>query len=354
MPASRNRVVIISPALAAANNGNWRTAERWQRILSRQFTTTVADDWPSGVVDGAKDDAARDAPDLLIALHASRSAKALARFVSAHPTVPTILVLTGTDVYRDIAVDAQALRSLDLATRIVLLEPEGLKRLPLAVRDKADVILQSSPSLARRSPDPRWFDLVMVGHLRDEKDPTTTWRAFERVARGDRSLRLICIGRALDARYDAAAAALAARNDRFRWLGPLSHALTRQQIRRARALVISSVMEGGAHVVGEAITCGVPVLASAIPGNLGLLGHDYAGTFPQGDDAALAALIERARRSPDFLALLNRQCAQRAPQFRPEQERERLITLVSSCIAASGPASARAPSHAASSLRSPS
>ncbi|MEO8938841.1 MAG: selenoneine biosynthesis selenosugar synthase SenB [Burkholderiaceae bacterium] len=326
MSSSKTTVVIISPALAQANNGNWRTAHRWHRFLSRRHAVTIAAEWHAepGVA----------APDLMIALHALRSAASLEAFVAAYPDRPAILVLTGTDVYRDIAIDATAMRSLVLATKLVLLEPEGITRLPAAVRGKAEVIVQSAPTLAPRSPDRSWFDLLMVAYLRDEKDPETTWRAFERVSRLDRSIRLIQVGGALDARYDAEARALAARNDRFRWLGELSHALARQQIRRARALVISSVMEGGAHVLIEAITSGVPVFASDIPGNLGLLGRHYAGTFPVGDDGALAALIERARRDPDFLLLLKRQCAERAPLFRPERERDRLITLVDSCISA--------------------
>ena len=324
MPSSKPRILIISPAVAEANNGNWRTAHRWHRFLSRRYAVRIAPDW--------QDDA--DPVDLMIALHARRSAGALQRFVVANPSVPTIIALTGTDIYRDIAVDPAAQRSLEIATRIVLLEPEGLNRLSATERAKAEVIVQSSPTLSPRSPDPRWFDLIGVGHLRDEKDPGTAWRAFEQVSRTDLSIRMIQVGGALDPRYEVEAVALTARNPRFRWLGALSHALTRQQIRRARALVISSVVEGGAHVIGEAITSGVPVLASAIPGNLGLLGRDYAGTFPVGDSRALAALVERVRRSPDFLALLKRQCAERAPLFRPERERERLITLAASCLSA--------------------
>jgi putative glycosyltransferase (TIGR04348 family) len=329
MPTSRSRVVIISPALADANNGNWRTAWRWQRFLVRRYAATIAAEWH------ADPDAA--VPDLLIALHARRSADALARFVETHPSRPTVLVLTGTDLYRDIAIDEAARHSLALATRLVVLQSEGVEALPPAMRRKAEVIMQSAPRLRRRAPDPRTFDLVMVGHMRSEKDPATAWRAFERVARQDRSIRLIHVGEALDETYRQQAEALAARNSGYRWLGALSHALTRQQIRRARALVIPSVMEGGAQVVIEAITCGVPVLASAIPGNVGLLGGHYAGTFPAGDVAALASLIDRVRREPAFLALLTQQCAERAPLFRPERERNRLIALVDSCLAPAAP-----------------
>jgi hypothetical protein len=35
---------------------------------------------------------------------------------------------------------------------------------------------------------------------------------------------------------------------------------------------ISSLAEGGANVIGEAAVVGIPVLASRIPGNVGLLG----------------------------------------------------------------------------------
>ncbi|TXT16172.1 MAG: hypothetical protein FD132_2955, partial [bacterium] len=31
--SSMPQVVIVSPYLRAANNGNWRTAERWRRHL---------------------------------------------------------------------------------------------------------------------------------------------------------------------------------------------------------------------------------------------------------------------------------------------------------------------------------
>ena len=322
MSKLRSRVVIIGPASAGANNGNWRTARRWHRFLAGRFAASVDVEWPAR----GEAEAESRSTDLLIALHARKSADSLARFVAAHPSRPTILVLTGTDLYRDLAVDESARRSLAIATRLVVLQSEAIAALPPAMRDKAEVIVQSAPTLPRRSPDPRSFELVMVGHMRDEKDPATAWRAFERVTRQDRSVRLIHVGDALDAGYRQQAEALAARNPGYRWLGPLSHALTRQQIRRARALIIPSVMEGGAHVVIEAIT-------SAIPGNLGLLGRHYAGTFPAGDDAALATLIERVRREPAFLALLTQQCADRAPLFRPERERERLVTLVASCLA---------------------
>ena len=44
-------------------------------------------------------------------------------------------------------------------------------------------------------------------------------------------------------------------------------------------------------MIAEALTCGVPVVASRIDGNVGMLGRDYAGYFTPGDDRELAQLL---------------------------------------------------------------
>jgi glycosyltransferase involved in cell wall biosynthesis len=119
---------------------------------------------------------------------------------------------------------------------------------------------------------------------------------------------------------------------RYRWLGGRTHHETRRQIRHARAMVISSVMEGGANVIVEAITTGVPVLASRIPGNIGMLGAEYDGYFALGDDEALAHLMDRASREPDFLAHLRRQCAARAKLFEPAHECAEVNRLVDEAL----------------------
>lgn len=93
-------------------------------------------------------------------------------------------------------------------------------------------------------------------------------------------------------------------------------------------------MEGGAHVIIEAVTSGVPVLASDIPGNRGMLGENYAGYFPQGDSLALAQLIDRLATDTIFYTLLQTQCAARAPLFAPQLEQAALIQLVDNLLSA--------------------
>jgi glycosyltransferase involved in cell wall biosynthesis len=166
----------------------------------------------------------------------------------------------------------------------------------------------------------------MIGHLRAEKDPLTFMRAAALLQHP--RLRLLHIGGPLDPALAAAATATAASEARYRWIGPIGHGATRQRLKRCHAMVIASLMEGGANVIIEAVTCGVPVLASDIGGNRGMLGEDYAGYFPVGDAAALAALIERSAIDPAWYALLRHQCAIRAALFTPAAEQAALRDLV--------------------------
>ena len=314
------RVRIVSPALAAANNGNWHTAERWRRFLAARARVDIDLDWHAG-----------EPVDVLIALHARRSAAAIARFHEAHPARPIGLVLTGTDLYRDIDHDAGARHSLQCASRLVVLQPEALHRLEAPLRARARVILQSAPRLLRRDAAARSVGLVAVGHLREEKDPLTLMRAVARLP-ADVPLRVVHIGAALDPALGQAAERTAAEHPCYRWLGGLAHATARRWIARSRALVHASRMEGGANVVIEAIRSRVPVLASRIDGNVGLLGRDYAGYFETGDDAALAALMRRFAAEPHFAAALREHVLRLEPRFAPEAERAAVRALLADLV----------------------
>jgi putative glycosyltransferase (TIGR04348 family) len=329
----RPRVAIVSPALRAANNGNWRTAHRWARFLRPRFAVELRSAWTP----------ADTSPQCLVALHARRSAPTVATYVRACPQHPLILVLTGTDLYRDLPGDAAARRSLDLATHLVVLQEAALEALAPQHAAKCRVIHQSAPALPPGTPRTRTFDVVLVGHMRAEKDPLTPMRAVRALA-ADSHVRLVHIGAALEDQYERAARELMAQQPRscgrYRWLGGRSHAETCRYIRSARALVLSSLMEGGANVIAEAVTCGVPVIASRVPGNVGMLGRDYDGYFPPGDPVALAALLDRIAREPALLTHLRSQCAARAPLFAPEREARAVNALLDQALAAARTASA--------------
>ncbi|MDP3841621.1 MAG: selenoneine biosynthesis selenosugar synthase SenB [Oxalobacteraceae bacterium] len=317
------QIVIISPALAKANNGNWQTARRWARFLRQHYRVRIAAEW-----DGRQIDA-------MVALHARRSAASIAAFAAAQPDSPLVVVLTGTDLYRDIRTDADAQRSLQLATQLVLLQASGLQELAADLRAKSQVIHQSTPPLKAVAPATpaarRQLQITMIGHLREEKDPATFMRAAALVQAPQ--ARLIHIGGALEPGLGRLAEQTGQQESRYRWLGSLPHAIVRQRLKRSHLMVISSRMEGGANVIIEAISSGVPILASDISGNRGMLGDDYAGYFPLGDSRQLARLIDRSITDPSFYALLQWQCAARAPLFAPEREKTALLQLMDNLMA---------------------
>lgn len=325
------RIVIVTPALADANNGNWRTAERWARLLAKAYRVRITKQWSPPGAGAGPDEAFED--DLMIALHARRSAAAIAAWRAARPQAPLVLALTGTDLYRDIDSDADAQHSLERADAFIVLNELGPARLPERFRQRCHVVLQSCPARKPLARKPRsHLRALMVGHLRDEKDPATWFAAIRQLAHRP-DLRFDHIGGGLDAALADEARALMAAQPAYRWLGALGHAEARRHIQAAHVLVHASVMEGGAQVVIEAIRSGTPVIASRMDGNVGLLGADYAGYFPVGDAKALATLLERVRDEPAMLPALARQAALRVPLFAPRAEAASLGRVVQALLA---------------------
>ncbi|MBL8344535.1 MAG: TIGR04348 family glycosyltransferase [Rubrivivax sp.] len=320
------QIVVVTPALADANNGNWRTARRWARMLGSAYRVRLTKSW-------SPLDSLAAGDELMIALHARRSAASVAAWHSARGSAPLLLALTGTDLYRDIDDDTDAQRSLAWADGLVVLNELGPARLPEAYRRRCEVVLQSCTARRPVAAKPqRLARALMVGHLRAEKDPGTWFRAVRRLAlRAD--LRFDHIGEALEPRLADEARALMQQVPAYRWLGARLHAETRRRIQSAHVLVHPSVMEGGAQVVIEAIRSGTPVLASRMDGNVGLLGADYGGYFDVGDDRGLAALLERTRDDPAMLPTLARQIERRAPLFAPEAESAALHRVVRRLLA---------------------
>ena len=298
---------IVTPGTREANNGNWRTAVRWAAMLRGTCRTILQTTW-----DG-------EAADALVALHAQRSAPSLRAFHERSPGRSIGLVLTGTDLYRDLALHREAGESLEIADHLVVLQEDALAQLPAACRRKARVIFQSARALrpAARSSDR--FTAVAVGHLREEKDPQTLFRAIALLPR-ELPVRFLHVGAPLDEGLARLATQLAKSDPRYHWAGSLPHGLTRSAIKRAHVLVHPSRMEGGANVIVEAIMSGTPVIASRISGNVGMLGKDYPGLFPLEDAPALATMLARAATERAFLERLRRACRERRPLFLPARE----------------------------------
>lgn len=317
-------LILVTPYLAGANNGNWRTAARWARMLAPRCRVIVL----------PPDASLPDDAVALVALHARRSRHAVARWKAAHPDRALVVALTGTDLYRDLpAGDRDAIASVADADRLIVLQGEALASLDAGERARTSVVVQSARALvpfARKATSR--CRTVLVAHLRSEKDPVTALDAWRRLPR-DLAATLTIVGAALEEPLADAVRRATAADRRVRWLGARPHAWTRQAIRRAHALIVTSRMEGGANVVVEALTSGTPVIGTRIPGNVGLVGAGYDALFPAGDAKALADLVMRAARDRRWLAALERECAHRGRRMTPENETRALVAAIDAAIA---------------------
>src|SRR5262249_8236496 len=147
------------------------------------------------------------------------------------------------------------------------------------------------------------IDVSVIGHLRDVKDPLRAAEAVRLLPPASR-VRIVQIGRAYSAQWAAKAKAEMAANPRYVWRDDVPRAAVQKLLRRSHAMVLSSLSEGGANVISEAIVAGVPILASRMDGNVGLLGADYPGYFPPRDTQALARLLQRIEGDPRFVTAL--------------------------------------------------
>jgi len=270
---------------------------------------------------------AGEACDALIALHARRSAPSIALYRGRSPRAPLAVMLTGTDLYRDLPDSLEARRSLDAADEIVVLQDDALRLLDPSWRRKARVIFQSAPALLPGRKSTKGLRCVVVGHLRGEKSPQTVWDAMALLP-PDLPVTIRHIGDALDPHLGRRAMECAARDGRYRYEGALPHARTRAAIRSADLLIHPSAMEGGANVIVEAVMAGTAVAASRVSGNVGMLGTDYPGYFAPGDASDLAGMLVHAVEDIGFRRALARACRKRRGLFRPEAETRQVRHLV--------------------------
>lgn len=312
------RLLIVTPAPKGSRKGNRITADRWARML-RQLGHRVA-----------TADSFRDQPcDVLIALHARKSAASIRRYRAKRPDGQLIVVLTGTDLYHDLPQSRAAQRSIELADRLVVLQARAVDALPRGLQSKARVIVQSAVGpKSRPAPKNDAFEVCVVGHLRSVKDPFRAALAARRLP-PESQIIVSHLGAALGPEMERRARDEMFRNPRYRWLGDLPHSQALRVLARSRLLVNSSKMEGGANAICEALACRVPVLSSRIEGSIGLLGEDYPGYFDVGDTLELAALLSRFETDAAFRERLKSRCRDLAPIVEPKRERAAWRRLLS-------------------------
>jgi len=309
---------IITPAAPKSLNGNRATAQRWADFLIELgHQVTISVQW-----DGAD-------IDVMLALHAWRSADSIAHFKQAHPTLPLIVAMTGTDLYHFINTHSQpTLASIEMADKLITLHRLAEQVLPQAARKKVQVIHQSALPLTvpiKRSET--HFDICVVGHLREEKDALRVAYAVRNLPESSR-IRVLHYGKAHNAEWAEYATAEMSINPRYHWYGEVSHDDIRTVYASCHLMVLPSIMEGGANVISEATVAGLPVIASEIDGSVGLLGDDYVGYYPVKNEAALRDVLLKAENDKNFMTKLSQQCHERAKLFSVDKERQVLGELM--------------------------
>ncbi len=309
-------LLLVTPVPRTSRKGNRITTDRWEHLLTELGHDVKVDR-----------NYADQTADAMLALHARRSAESVRRFREDHPESPVVLALTGTDVYRDIHENDAARETLSYADRFIVLQPEARKELPERYRQQVHVVYQSISDV----PDPvdpkaNCFEVCVIGHLRSVKDPFRTEEA-SRLLPKDSTIQVTHVGGELEEGMAAEARERMENNPRYEWTGEQPRDETLRVISRSRLLVHSSRMEGGAHAISEAIACETPVLASEIPGNVGLLGPDYPGYYPVGSSSALAAKLRRAETDSEFYRRLQEGVRSKQDIVKPAHERKQLKEL---------------------------
>ena len=197
------------------------------------------------------------------------------------------------------------------------------------VADEARIDARIPPLTRRSGKDQGDFRVVVAAHLRSEKDPLRTALAVRALGSKSR-IHVHHFGAAYDDQWRSRAEAESAANDHYTWYGPIPQAHLDRVYRAADLMVISSRMEGGANVVSEAVAADLPILATQIPGNVGLLQSDYRGYFPLAETSALTRKLERCEADRTFLAQLREQIRSLGPRFSAERERDHWLRLVRS------------------------
>jgi putative glycosyltransferase (TIGR04348 family) len=311
-------IIIVTPAKLKSLSGNRATAQRWAFFLQQLgHKVTISVKWDKSPC------------DLMVALHAWRSADDIAAFKEKYPSHPLIVAMTGTDLYRFIHSHPEpTLASIKAADELVVLHDKAYLALPKEAWHKVNVIYQSAiplPFAINRYKQS--FDICVVGHLRDEKDALRTAYAVRDLPESSR-IRVRHYGKAHNEEWAEMARREMKINPRYHWFGEIKHWQIRQAYARCHLMVLSSTMEGGANVISEATVAGLPVITSKIIGSVGLLGEDFPGYYPVKDTEALRQQLIKAENEPEFVHLLRKHGDQRAKLFLPVMEGKHWATLL--------------------------
>lgn len=316
------KITIVTPQVGQVATGNRGTAAQWAEIF-RRLGHEVSVEGLDTFHDGSC--------DVLVVLNSEVGVELVASFREEHPEKKIVVALTGTDIYPEPG--AAAVSAMEMADRLVVLQEKAMSQVPAGSREKVHVIVQSAVRSTNRflekGTDP--FDVCVAGHLRDVKDPMRTAEAARLLPETSR-IRVLHCGAILDEKYRELVDREQRENPRYAHLGEVGADELRELMARAQLVVVSSLSEGGARVIGESVVEGTPVLGTDVDGVTGLLGDEYPGFFAPKDTAKLAELLERTESDPEFRDRLRRHVDRLRERFAPESEEQAWQALLDNLL----------------------
>ena len=136
------------------------------------------------------------------------------------------------------------------------------------------------------------FTFIHVSNMVPLKNVRSILDAFkELVAQTNGNFQLILVGNR-DNEYPSYAADLGLLNNSVFFTGEVSYVGVAEQMRKSHCFILNSVMENSPCVIGEALCCGVPVIATNVGGVPELLDTTNGRLIPPNDKKALIAAMK--------------------------------------------------------------
>ena len=315
------KICIIHPTSNARSSGNRITALRWGRILkSLDCSVQISTELPEPGI------------DLLIAMNPAKIGALALDYLANSPNCRLIFAITGTDLHGSETNLNLSIAALEKAFRIICINPLSKELLPAKLKSRCSVILQScSNQILDDNSEISRKGVIIVGHLRSEKDPMLILDALEQIDKTSRP-KVSHFGAALDESYRELAYQASTGPLPYTWYGEVEPQRVQQEMRKAKALVLSSRVEGAPAVISEAIAYRLPIIGTDIAGIRGLLGNSYPALFPVGDSRALAKLLSRLEKDENWRQHLTDHITNLQPRFSYKTEVNSFRDLLASCL----------------------
>lgn len=303
------KIGIFYPESEANSSGNQITASRWAGFLEELGHDIELDTKYEG-----------GSFHLAICLNVLKTADIASAIRHSCPSAVLCIAITGTDLHSNSQDQSKSIATLKKADAIIAINPASIEILPNDLREKTQLIYQSAIKADQRPPaKDQNFNVLMLSHLRPEKDPLRLIEALKLLPK-ELPIRVKHYGAGLDKELAEVATKETQENFRYEWLGEIPYEDALLEISAADLLVLTSKVEGAPSVLSEALVADIPIVASDIPSMKGLLGAGYPGLFQVGDSKSLAQVLQKTVENAAFYQSLRMLTAGLSPKFQPIAE----------------------------------